>query len=74
MSIKEFLRKYLYLPIWWLILGRPTKLKDFEKYDKELQKITDAYMADKKVFVRVNGKIHKIEKVDGKMTVIKDEK
>ncbi len=53
--MRYFFYKYLYLPIWWLILGRPVKLKNFEHYSNELEKITEVVTSGETAIVKING-------------------
>jgi hypothetical protein len=62
--MKKFFRKYLHLPISYLLAGMPVPYKDYDKYEQEMSKIVDALMSDGVAYARLNGQLIKISKID----------
>lgn len=53
----NFFRRYLYLPITWILWGRPVPYAKFDEYERELDKICTAVRETGGAYVRVNGKL-----------------
>ena len=60
----NFLRKYIYLPIVWVLWGRSVPYKIFDAYERELTKITEAMMETGEALVRINGVLCRMYKID----------
>ena len=58
--MKQFYRKYIYLPTWWLLLGRPVPFKYFDNYDRGLSQITNGLLNDKDVILTLNSRKYRI--------------
>lgn len=65
----NFFKKKIELPLWFLLLGRPTTYKDFEDYSINLDRIANALSEGKKVYVHINGKPAEISRVNDKVEI-----
>ena len=64
--MKQFFRKYFYLPITWLLFGRTVPYAKFDEYDRELTKIAKSMFDHGHAYVRINGVLCLMEKIDPK--------
>ncbi len=68
-KMKNFFRKYLYLPIWYLLSGMPVPWNKFDEYEREMSKVVDAFLENGESYFRVNGILCRVYNVDGKMEI-----
>lgn len=69
--IRNFFKKKVYLPLWFIILGRPVSYENFEEYDNTLKKIADVLLDGKDAIIKVNDIPTRVSLKDGKITMTK---
>lgn len=64
-----FLRKYLYLPLAYVLHRPPVSYDDFDEYEKGLTEAAKKLLNNECVYAVINGRLCKITRSNGKIEV-----